>query len=45
MKEIASNENYDWTGAIMEIDEFESFVCLNNNDKDKIALEIDKMER
>ena len=45
LKEIANKEDYEWIAAIMEVDDFESFVFLNskeivNKETDKIKKEI-----
>ena len=40
MQEIANNENYDWNVGVMEIDDFDSFVFSNNNNKEIILKEI-----
>ena len=45
MKEIANKEDYEWIGVIMEIDHFDSFVFNNNNNKQIISKEINKVEQ
>ena len=45
LQEIANNEQYDWIAAIMAIDHFDSFVFLNNDNKEVIESEIVKMEQ
>ena len=44
MQEIANNENYDWVVAMMQIDDFDSFVFLNNNNQEIIKTEVEKIE-
>ena len=45
MKKIANNEDYEWIAAIMDIDEFDSFVFENNNNKQIIENEMGKLEK
>ena len=45
MQEIANNENYEWIGAVMEIDDFDSFAFNNNDNKEIISKEIKKIEK
>ena len=45
MKSIANNEDYDWTAAIIDIDDFDAFLFSNNNNKDVTAKEMDKIEQ
>ena len=43
MKRIANNDDYDWVVAMMAIDDFESFVFSNIDNKEVVTKEIDKM--
>ena len=43
MQEIANNEDYEWMIALLEIDDFSSFVFLNNDNKHFISKEKSKI--
>ena len=45
MQEIANNEDYEWVVALMEIDDFTSFVFLNNSNKEIILAEKNKIDK
>ena len=45
MTQIANNEDYDWTAAIMQVDDFDSIVFLNDNNKQKATTEISKISK
>ena len=45
MQEISNNENYEWIAAIMAIDDFDEFLFANQESKDVITKEIDKLEK
>ena len=45
MKEIANNEDYEWIAAIMDIDEFDTFLFENSNNKQIIKNELNKVEK
>ena len=45
MKEMANNTNYDWIVAIMAIDDYDSFLFSNNNNKEVVSNETNKMKQ